>query len=689
MNMRCLKNCLLVLPLLLGMHLQAADDPVDKARRITGYYDKDSHIVGISVADWSPESEEARKYMGPMESGPSRRFDNPALPRAIGSLQNLEDLLYHMHRELKPYQEIHFRSAEARIQLDLWMTKVNTSNHTRCTLIEKDKKFYIYVFYNSDARVFAAFRNPELVSKLSARERDMLDVCGQWISENIQPGMPNLLKIRKIHDALVDNSKYTYGYHDAKDIVLDGRGVCSAYTAAAQLLLHMVKIDCRSVLSVSMNHIWNLIDVNGEWYHTDVTWDDPLTKDKRDLKHFGYYLLTESEMGMDHDWEMKEIYPQTPEINHVGIFKRHAHREASRNMDENTEMTPPREKESIVDVLNEKFRNEAECRGEQVQTQLLDKVLDKVEPTISPVTNPAGQATNIIARPVQNLIQNANAKKKKSKKAEYKAIQSLDDLYENLKICQDYLDGPTVEFPVQSECPCIASQLAQADYHLYLKYWNYRFDQKKRILYLDVEHWPHIRLLRSVDDADNARKLSAKERKALQRCQELVNTYGTVWKTDRQKVRDVYNALVQELAWEAGKSGVVDAFSKHRSGSLGYSEALHTALSLMKIPCIMVHGRNHDNVHAWNMVKRSNGKWYHASAAFDDEKNNTHEHTYKYFLRCDDEVMKDLVWDFDETYATPVRDKKKAKEYKLYDRTKQPAHAPRPEVEKTPVLPVV
>lgn len=683
-----LKNCFLVLPLWLGLNLQAAVDPVDKARRIAGYYDEDSHIAEISVSEWDPESEEARKYMGPMESMPSRFFNNPAMPKSLESIQDLEALVFHMHRELKPYQEIHFLSTQARFELEKWMEKVNTLYHTRCMLIEQNKKLYIYVFYDSDSRVLAAFRNPALVSRLSARERDMLDVCGQWISENIQPGMPNMLKIRKIHDALVDNAKYTYGYHDAKDIVLDGRGVCSAYTAATQLLLHMLRIDCRSVLSISMNHIWNLIDVNGEWYHTDVTWDDPMTKDNKDVKVFSYYLLTEFEMGMDHDWEKKHIYPVAPEMNHVGIFKRQAHRESSDNVDENTEMTRPREKESLVDILNEKFRNESEQRGEQVQRELVDKVLDKVEPAISPVTNPAGQLTNTIARPVQNLIKKGKAGKK-PKKAEYKPIQSLDDLYENLKICQDYLDGPTIELPVQSKCPCVLDMLVRADYHQYLKYWNYRYDAKKSILYLDVVHWPHIRLLRSVDDEDNAKKLTARERKALQRCQELVYQYGTVWKTDRQKVKDVYNALVHDISWEPGKSGVVDALDKHESGSLGYSEALHTVLSLMKIPCIMVHGRNHTNVHAWNMVKRSNGKWYHASAAFDDENSNSHEHTYKYFLRCDDEVAKELVWDLDETYPTPIRDKKKAKEYKLYERKKQPEHTPSPEVEKTPVLPVI
>lgn len=30
------------------------------------------------------------------------------------------------------------------------------------------------------------------------------------------------------------------------------------------------------VTSSSMNHAWNLIQIDGNYYHVDVTWDDPL-----------------------------------------------------------------------------------------------------------------------------------------------------------------------------------------------------------------------------------------------------------------------------------------------------------------------------------------------------------------------------------------------------------------------------
>ena len=648
------------------------------ARRITGHYEPGSPVARLQPPAWDSAAQENRCYLGPLDSAPSRVFRSTGFPDAIDSLEDLEDTIYHMHRVLQTTLDVHFRSREAQIQIEKWIERVNTIYSIRCRLVKQKGKYQLQVAYSSDARVFAAFRNPELVSCLRGKERDLLDVCGQWISQNIQPGMPNMLKIRKIHDALVDNSKYTEGHYSTEEIVLTGKGVCAAYTSAAQLLLHMVKIDCRSVLSTrEMNHIWNIIDVNGEWYHTDVTWDDPIMPDKSDVKVFNYYLLTKSEMEMDHEWPNQELYPETPEINRLGIFKRQAHRESTGDPEQKPAQRP-REEESIFDIIDERFKADLEEQG--------DRMADMLEPVHSPVSGPAAQVADPVVAPVKSLGDSLLSRKNKSSAPEYKPIKTEEDLYENLRICQEFLDGPTLEFSVE---PALAYSLTRADYHQYLKYWNYRFDEEKSLLYLDIVHWPHIRLLRSVDNEKNRQKLTPEERRALERCQVLAHQYGTVWKTDKQKVRDIYTALVRDIRWEPGASDVSGAVLDKSSGSLGYSEALHTVLSLMKIPSIMVHGRTLSDVHAWNMVRRASGRWYHASAALDDAEGNRHEREFKYFLRCDDEVYESLMWDLEETYPTPVKHKKKAAEYGLQNRKKEPEHAPQPETAKSSLLPVL
>ena len=58
-------------------------------------------------------------------------------------------------------------------------------------------------------------------------------------------------------------------------------------------------------------------------------------------------------------------------------------------------------------------------------------------------------------------------------------------------------------------------------------------------------------------------------------------------------------------------------------------------------------------------------------------------------MRCDDEVVKELVWDIDETYPTPVKNSKRAEEYGLLNRKKAPEHAPKPDTEDSSPLPAV
>ena len=40
-------------------------------------------------------------------------------------------------------------------------------------------------------------------------------------------------------------------------------------------LLREMGIECHYVASDSIAHIWLAVKIDGEWYHSDVTWDDP------------------------------------------------------------------------------------------------------------------------------------------------------------------------------------------------------------------------------------------------------------------------------------------------------------------------------------------------------------------------------------------------------------------------------
>lgn len=117
----------------------------------------------------------------------------------------------------------------------------------------------------------------------------------------IQPDMTNAEKALTIHDFLVLNAKYDYENYLAGNIphlsnkaygvLVNGTGVCNSYALAYQDLLTRLGITVIKVTSSAMNHAWNMVYLDGSWYHVDVTWDDSV------------YLASNGWLNNDYDLE--------------------------------------------------------------------------------------------------------------------------------------------------------------------------------------------------------------------------------------------------------------------------------------------------------------------------------------------------------------------------------------------------
>ena len=95
--------------------------------------------------------------------------------------------------------------------------------------------------------------------------------------------MDDMQKAITLHDYLVLNCEYytdsnTYPdtVYDAYAVLVDRKAVCQGYALAYKYLLNQAGIDCYMVTSSQMNHAWNLVELNGQYYQVDTTWDDPL-----------------------------------------------------------------------------------------------------------------------------------------------------------------------------------------------------------------------------------------------------------------------------------------------------------------------------------------------------------------------------------------------------------------------------
>lgn len=83
-------------------------------------------------------------------------------------------------------------------------------------------------------------------------------------------------KAQYIHDWLCLNFSYdeSLSCDNMYLFLKEGRGTCQGYTYTYMEMLRAVGIECSFAASDSMAHIWNIVKIEGEWYHVDVTWDD-------------------------------------------------------------------------------------------------------------------------------------------------------------------------------------------------------------------------------------------------------------------------------------------------------------------------------------------------------------------------------------------------------------------------------
>lgn len=669
--MKCFRFAFLVcsaLPMVLGSWSSAElkdGDSLKMARGITGHFFRGSCMEKQTLPEWDPMNEDDRQYVGPVESKPAKFFieidcDALKVPETIGSEDDLKHLIYVESMRLTPSHVLKLSCGVTPKVIRKWLNRINTSLYGEYVLEEDEDSgdLILKATYNTEARILAAFRYAQTEGALDDKEKKVLNTCAEWIADNITVGMPNGLKLKKVHDALVDNSKYTKGCHSTAEIVLEGKGVCSAYTSATQLLLHMLKIDCRRVYGTEkMNHVWNLVELNDEWYHLDVTWDDP--SGGSDMRMYNYYLLTDVEMDADHDWVNPDYYPATPEVNPWHFPVRNDMRRSWVAGSQGYSL--PREEESVTQSMYNMYLKEAAGRGEQFAGMLGIDVQRKARAEEALRMGEGGDPAGVAKHWLKYKPKFARMKKGSGGKD---AVEDYRDFNEVLEAYANELAGPRLLIKCKDKMDGwkLREIVGKSDINVYARKYNAIYDERKSTITLDIEYWPHVRVLTAALNEDAVKKLTSAEKKALAQCKQWIDSQQSLIKRKRAQVKKIHQEMLLHAELTDEPSALCEMTNSHKSLSLGYAEAMYVVLNMMDIPCIMVHGRLKTSCgcadQAWNLVRVNKREWYHANSAADDLENHKGEHEFKYCLRRDDEMKENHAWDREEIPPTPTREEK-------------------------------
>ena len=158
-----------------------------------------------------------------------------------------------------------------------------------------------------------------------AKVKEALDKC-------VDKEMSQWQIALSLHDYIVTHCEYDYTFYtdraNAKyygyDCLVNNKAVCEGYTWAYLDLLKRVGIPSVRVFSQSMDHTWNMVQLDGKWYHVDATWDDPSFNEKDVEGYCGhdYFLISDTTMRdsnhKHHSWPV--YYNCTDTRYEKGVF---------------------------------------------------------------------------------------------------------------------------------------------------------------------------------------------------------------------------------------------------------------------------------------------------------------------------------------------------------------------------------
>lgn len=122
-----------------------------------------------------------------------------------------------------------------------------------------------------------------------------------------------------IHDYIIENTEYDISTLEnmgdtVYSVLVSGKSICEGYARTVQILLDKLGIENYLVTGDTesdgeiLPHMWNIVNIDGDNYHLDVTWDD--LNDEFDTVYF-YFNVTDEYISRDH----YKINPQNNNCN--------------------------------------------------------------------------------------------------------------------------------------------------------------------------------------------------------------------------------------------------------------------------------------------------------------------------------------------------------------------------------------
>ena len=268
----------------------------------------------------------------------NKEMKNPLLGLVVCGYcgNNMTRRPYYLRKDAKPTAKRIYDIDKPKLRLLLREHKGNYSLNDIARALHVSKNSVDHWFSSNDEKFCIPHADKwEDLKKLLNIETNEFDKAITTIEESITPPHTDILmcsrprckcvsselelvedKILKIHDYIINNTKYDTANSDSKSstaygALINHKAVCGGYADAMALFLN--KFNVPNFKIASNTHVWNAVYIDSTWLHLDLTWDDPVSSSGEDTILHKFYLIDTPSLEKykitDHEYD-KTIYEE-------------------------------------------------------------------------------------------------------------------------------------------------------------------------------------------------------------------------------------------------------------------------------------------------------------------------------------------------------------------------------------------
>lgn len=211
------------------------------------------------------------------------------------------------------------------INADYWLEQLPGLDSVHCEYHMLGNSCHVTasIEYWDNYPIVSAFKTGN-TSMLNQRQKQMYDRYCEILYSHTSASNSALNNELAIHDYIIANVEYGHDKDSktrAYDALFNHTTSCRGYTELFQTFMDMLGIECISVTGVADgdNHIWNMVCIDNEWYHVDVTWDDPINGGGM-IRH-NYFNITDADILLDHTISSKHPHAISTRLAYYNVLR--------------------------------------------------------------------------------------------------------------------------------------------------------------------------------------------------------------------------------------------------------------------------------------------------------------------------------------------------------------------------------